>query len=82
MQSLHVRGVVSELNIDTVDIVYPRFFHERLSTTYFCNIGSWNGIRIIAQIDEIETINVQTVTLELLSCTDWSVNDPYSGVSN
>ena len=65
MQSLHVRGVVSELNIDAVDIVYPRFFHERLSTTYFYNIGSWNGIRIIAHIDEIERMDVQTVTMGL-----------------
>ena len=81
IQSLHVRGVVSELNIDTVDIVYPRFFHERLSTTYFCNKGSWNGIRIISHIDEIDD-GCPNSNNGTLSCMDWSVNDPYYRVSN
>ena len=75
MQGPHVRCVVSELNIDAIDIVYPMFFHQRLSNTYFYNIRSWNGIRIIAHFDDIETMGFQTVT-------DWSVNDPYSSVSN
>ena len=65
MQSPQVQGVVSEQSIDLIDIVYPRFFHQRLSNTYFYNIGSWNNIRIIAQFDEIEKMDVQTVTMVL-----------------
>ena len=73
---------MSELNIDAVDVVYPKFFYERMSTTYFYIIGSWNGIRIIGHIDEIETMDVHTVTIELYLARIGSVNDPYSGVSN
>ena len=33
MQSPHVRGVVLEQSIDSIDVVYHRFFHQRLSYT-------------------------------------------------
>ena len=65
MQSPHVRGVVSEQSIDSIDVVYPRFFHQRLSDTFLYNIGSWNDIRIIANLNNIELMDVQTVTMIL-----------------
>ena len=65
MQNPHVRGVVLEQVIDSVDVVYPRFFLQRLSETYLYNIGSWNDIRIIAHLDDIELMDVQTVTMIL-----------------
>ena len=65
MQIPHVRGVVIEHIIDSVDVIYLRFFHQRLSETYLYNIGSWNDIRIIAHLDYIELMDVQTVTMIL-----------------
>ena len=79
---LHVRSVVADLDIDAVDVVYHKFFYERMSTTYFYIIGSWNGIRIIGHIDDIETMDVHTVTMEIYLSQIGSVNDPYSSVSN
>ena len=65
MQNPHVRGVVLEQVIDSVDVVYPRFFLQRLSESYLYYIGSWNDIRIVAHLDDIELMDVQTVTMIL-----------------
>ena len=65
MQIPHVRGVVLEQVIDSVDVVYPRFFLQRLSESYLYYIGSWNDIRIVAHLDDIELMDVQTVTMIL-----------------
>ena len=65
MQNPHVWGVVLEQVIDSVDVVYPRVFLQRLSESFLYYIGSWNDIRIVAHLDDIELMDVQTVTMIL-----------------
>ena len=66
MQIPHVRGVVLEQVIDSVDVVYHRFFLQRLSERYLYYIGSWNDIRIVAHLDDIKLMDVKTVSMILL----------------
>ena len=66
MQSQHVRGVVIEQVIDSVDVVYPEFFHyQRQSESYLYYIGEWNDIRIVAHLDDIKLMDVKTVSMIL-----------------
>ena len=65
MQIPHVRGVVLEQVIDSVDVFYPTFFLQRLSESYLYYIGSWNDIRIISHLDDIKLMDVQTVSMIL-----------------
>ena len=66
MQNPHVRGVVIEQVIDSVDVVYPEFFHyQRQSESYLYYIGEWNDIRIVAHLDDIKLMDVKTVSMIL-----------------
>ena len=66
MQNMHVQGAVIERVIDSVDKVYPEFFHyQRQSESYSYYIGEWNDIKIVAHLDDIKLMDVKTVSLIL-----------------
>ena len=66
IQNMHVRGAVIEHVIDSVDVVYPEFFHyQHKSESYSYYIGEWNDIKIVAHLDDIKLMDVKTVSLIL-----------------
>ena len=66
MQNMHVQGSVIEHVIDSVDVVYPEFFHyQHESESYSYYIGEWNDIKIFAHLDDIQLMDVKTVSLIL-----------------
>ena len=65
MQIPNVWGAVLEQVIYSVDVVYPRLLHQQMADTFLYNIGSWNDIRIIAHLDDIELMDDQTVRMIL-----------------
>ena len=64
VQYRHVRDVIGDHVLDSVDVVYPeRFYYPHETESYTLCIGEWNGIRIFAHVDDIQLMDLRTVSL-------------------
>ena len=66
MRNPHVRGAVLEQVVDSVDVAYPKHFHQRLGDSFLYNIGLWNEINVIAHLDDIELMDFQFQRIRMI----------------
>ena len=64
VQYRHVGDAIGDHVLDSVDVVYPEFsFYHHESQSYTLCIGEWNEIRIFAHLDDIQLMDLRTVSL-------------------
>ena len=72
VQYRHVRDVIGDHVLDSVDVVYPeRFYYPHETESYMVCIGEWNGIRIFAHVDDIQLMDLRTVSLIIFLARVW-----------
>ena len=64
VQYRHVRDAIGDHVLDSVDVVYPEMsYYHHESESYMLCIGEWNEIRIFAHVDNIQLMDLRTVSL-------------------
>ena len=64
VQYRHVRDAIGDHVLDSVDVVYPeRSYYHHETESYTLCIGEWNEIRIFAHVDDIQLMDLRTVSL-------------------
>ena len=64
VQYRHVRDAIGDHVLDSVDVVYPeRSYYHHETESYTLCIGEWNEIRLFAHVDDIQLMDLRTVSL-------------------